>query len=376
VTTRADGSTTTVIREESEEITVCPYGPHAGKTKFDKSIKRDKFNNVAGPEYDLSPDNAFAGQCIVVLQLYTGEGFTFASPKAALEKKGFKVNLFTSLPTVPDFLSAIKVCCQLWIISGSSLTLNDDYMPHIKKLVERKKGLFLWGDNDPFNADAEFVLAHLEQTDKITLKGNYVGDKLLSEVSSSDEVGFTPHLVLTGIESIYEGITISAVRGPTSQFRPLMRSSDGQVVTALHGKQHQRILIDGGYTRLCEDKWARTAGTSRFVTNAACWLYNFEGRVQKKEKKQEPNKKHEKSSSVSKAEALNPEALNVQDLLRLNGGAFAAKHLPSSYEKKFGVPLSYKEKGITLTAFMANVPGIVKSPPRPPVEGDWYSLAE
>jgi hypothetical protein len=70
------------------------------------------------------------------------------------------------------------------------------------------------------------------------------------------------------------------------------------------------------------------------------------------------------------------EVSNVQDLLRQNGGALAAKHLPSSYKNKFGVPLSYTEKGVTLTAFMAKVPGIVKSSPRPPVQGAWYSLSE
>jgi hypothetical protein len=82
------------------------------------------------------------------------------------------------------------------------------------------------------------------------------------------------------------------------------------------------------------------------------------------------------TSEVSKVEVTisKVEVSNVQDLLRQNGGTLAA-NLPSLYQKKFGVPLSYTEKGITLTAFMANVPGIVQSPPRPPMEGAWYSLA-
>lgn len=32
--------------------------------------------------------------------------------------------------------------------------------------------------------------------------------------------------------------------------------------------------------RLYEQYWDRTAGTACFVVNAACWLYNWEGRVE------------------------------------------------------------------------------------------------
>ena len=58
----------------------------------------------------------------------------------------------------------------------------------------------------------------------------------------------------------------------------VFRSSDGNVVTACHDKHKVRILIDGGFTRLMDECWDKTAGTARFVTNAACWLYNWEGR--------------------------------------------------------------------------------------------------
>jgi hypothetical protein len=214
------------------------------------------------------------------------------------------------------------------------------------------------------------VLARLEQTNKITLKGNFEGDKLLSEVSSSDEVGFTPHLVLTGIESIYEGITISAVRGPAIQFRSLMRSSDRKVVTALHDKEHQRILIDGGFTRLYEDKWARTAGTSRFVTNAARWLYNFEGRVQhKKDRKKQADKK-----TASKVGTGNSEAVNLRALLRQNGGTLKAQQMPDLYLKDFGVTLSYKKKGIKFAEFMALIPDVIKCPSQPSNERSFVPL--
>ena len=96
--------------------------------------------------------------------------------------------------------------------------------------------------------------------------------------NARDKPGFTNHLVTTGLESLYEGITIASVQGPIKQFKPLIRSSDGQVVTACRDCNNLRIMFDGGFTRLYPDRWDRTAGTARFVTNAACWLYNHEGR--------------------------------------------------------------------------------------------------
>ena len=149
--------------------------------------------------------------------------------------------------------------------------------------MQDKKGLFLWGDNDPYNADANSILAALPETSGLTLTGNYMGDQVLQEHApkgqGDDGAGFRQHLVCTGLESMYEGITIAAVRGPAQLSHALIKSSDGGTVTACYDSNGSRILIDGGFTRLYEDRWARTAGTARFVTNAACWLYNFEGRA-------------------------------------------------------------------------------------------------
>ena len=300
------------MMQQTVEITVCPYGENAGRTKFHKSVKRDQFNNAVGPEYDLSPDNAFTGQRILVLQLYSDGDFSFAKPKASLERKGFAVDLYTRMPSVEVFTDALKRACQLWVISthkapsarhpapcsvpwgppgGPGATVTAAYMPAIQKLVDLKKGLFIWGDNDPYNADANFILAHLTQTHSLSLTGNYMGDTVLSEAEGErgwEMPGFyngdNRNLVFTGIESIYEGETIASIKGPTKEYRSIMRASDGQVVTGVHDRDGVRIMIDGGFTRLFDSRWDRTAGTARFVTNAACWLYNFEGRKGAKKK--------------------------------------------------------------------------------------------
>jgi hypothetical protein len=86
--------------------------------------------------------------------------------------------------------------------------------------------------------------------------------------------GLVPgHLVTTGLNSIYEGITIAEV--PTTDLlRPLVYGSNGRVVTAYFDDGGRRAIVDGGFTRLYY-KW-ETAGTDRYIVNAAAWLLNIE----------------------------------------------------------------------------------------------------
>jgi hypothetical protein len=283
----SDGSVTareTIVRE----VVWSPYSAHAGLTSGPKEAARDSFGNCKGPKFDLSPDDAFEGETIAILQLYGDKGLTFASPSVAMSRKGFKIRHWTALPPLEEFKAGLRIACQLWVISGSTVSVTAPYIDAIKELVHAKKGLFLWGDNDPFYADVNAILKALPETSELSLAGNYVGDQVLQEqkeVTSDTSgrytdggVGFRKHLVCTGLESMYEGITISNVQGPASQRRALIKSSDNCIVTACYDRNQCRIIIDGGFTRLMEDRWARTAGTERFVTNAACWLYNFEGR--------------------------------------------------------------------------------------------------
>jgi hypothetical protein len=54
----------------------------------------------------------------------------------------------------------------------------------------------------------------------------------------------------------------------------LIWSTDGNVVASVYEKDGKRLIIDGGFTRLYVN-WD-TAGTGRYVKNAAAWLVNFE----------------------------------------------------------------------------------------------------
>jgi hypothetical protein len=81
------------------------------------------------------------------------------------------------------------------------------------------------------------------------------------------------HLLSTGLEVLYEGITIATVQ-PNDALQPLLYGSAGNLVSGFYDREGKRAIFDGGFTRLYI-KWD-TAGTARYVKNSAAWLANAE----------------------------------------------------------------------------------------------------
>ena len=119
---------------------------------------KDKFGNLAGNNFDLAMDNAFGGRLIAVLHLYIGENFDFKAPQKALEEKGFKIHRWDGYaPSLNEFNRVLLDSCQLWVISDSLFRLQDEFFDMIQKYFESGKGVYIWGDNDPFYADANKI---------------------------------------------------------------------------------------------------------------------------------------------------------------------------------------------------------------------------
>src|SRR5690554_7709818 len=57
------------------------------------------------------------------------------------------------------------------------------------------------------------------------------------------------HLITTGLQNIYEGITIATISAH-KDLTPIVYGSIGNLVTAAYEKDGKRLLIDGGFTRL------------------------------------------------------------------------------------------------------------------------------
>lgn len=230
---------------------------------------KDDYGNVKGNQFDLAVDGAFEGQTIVVLQLYS---FGFEAPTAALKEKGFSIYRMQGVPSPKELQEALDKSCQFWLISGSSRMLSDEHAEIIKSYFYSGKGVYIWGDNSPYHADADFIS---EKLLGITMSGTYMGDQAVGFKTGKSTFGLREnHLITTGLETVYEGITISQIHDKEQKMTPLIWSTDGNVVTAVYEDQGMRLIIDGGFTRLY-NKW-ESAGTDRYIKNAAAWLVNYE----------------------------------------------------------------------------------------------------
>jgi len=239
----------------------------------EKKVEADTYGNAAGSQFDLATDGAFEGNTVAVLHLYTGEGFDFSLPKKALEQKGFSVFRWINQPPPAEELrEKLKDACQLWVISDQTQKLNDEHAEVINDFFNSGKGLYIWGDNQPYYADANFLAQKIFGT---TMNGNvYAGQTVSISGESEGKTGIVDgHLISTGVVNMYEGITVATVEA-TQELSPLVYGSAQNLITAIYEKDGKRAIIDGGFTRLYY-AW-ETAGTDRYVKNAAAWLVNYE----------------------------------------------------------------------------------------------------
>lgn len=242
-----------------------------GKVKY-KKVAEDKYGNAQGNQYDLAVDGAFDGQTVAVLHFYTGGYFDFELPKEALKEKGFSTYRWINRPpTAKELEKNLKEASQLWVISTTTQLLNEDHLKVIKDFFDSGKGIYIWGDNEPYYSDANFITEALFGT---SMNSYVQGEQMVGVDYENEKIGLAPnHLITTGIQVLYEGHTIATIK-ETKDLQPLIYGSAGNLVTAVYEKDGKRAIIDGGFTRLYL-KWD-TAGTARYVKNAAAWLANVE----------------------------------------------------------------------------------------------------
>ncbi len=245
------------------------FTEHAGQTKIE-GVKLDQYGNPLGSEYDLAKDGAFKDFTVAVLHLYTGEGFDFHLPEQALKEKGFNIHRWTDVPSIKEFKEVLSKSCELWVISNRVQFLTEEHFIEIQKFFDAGYGVYILGDNEPYYVDANNVAKKLFG---ITMNGNVPGNKTVTQQKDQTGPGFVPHLITTGIINLYEGVTIATI-DKSENLKPLLFGSDGNLVSSIYEKNGKRAIIDGGFTRLfCN--WD-TAGSARYVKNAAAWLANYD----------------------------------------------------------------------------------------------------
>jgi hypothetical protein len=239
-----------------------------------KPAPKDANGNARGDQFDLARDGAFEGQTVAVLQFYVEPTFDFELPRQALKQKGFSVYRWSNTAPSPEELArGLAKASQLWIISGAQQHLNDKHLAVIKRFFEAGHGVYIWGDNPPYVGDANFVgQALLGAT---MTPDHYVqGEQTVGVQDKPGQPGLRKqHLLTTGLEHLYEGHTIPTIL-PNQTLEPLIVGSAGNLIAASYDRNGRRAILDGGFTRLYI-KWD-TAGTARYVKNAAAWLANAE----------------------------------------------------------------------------------------------------
>jgi hypothetical protein len=198
--------------------------------------------------------------------------FDFALPTQALREKGFSVYRWIGRPPSPKELEEkLSRASQLWLISGDRQLLDAEHLAVIRRFFESGKGVYIWGGNAPYYTGANYVARALLGTQ---MQGDLPGDQVVGLQKGKGTPGLLRrHLLTTGLEYTYEGITIASLT-PTEQLTPLIYGSAGNLVAAFHDRDGKRAILDGGFTRLYV-KWD-TAGTGRYVKSAAAWLANAE----------------------------------------------------------------------------------------------------
>jgi len=273
--------------------------------------------NLCGSKYDLGKDGAFSDYSVLVM-MFIG----FLDPDwpncagAALKEKGFNVT-YCTYKEVEKFLTLIRTgkynvvwilssgggYVDSWTVDSQSTFLKDNFKEQfISAVVDYHKsggGLFLWGDNEPYYYEMNLILQQIAKINDDEKKPSYIqfggnthADKVLSYGDPTKPGEFDKeHLVFSGINYLYEGVTIcypvihsstddsstdpsaESVPKTVGEYDVLATSSNGKPVILKIEKKNGcgRVIIDSGWTKLYNTNW-KSVGQSRYVVNACVWL--------------------------------------------------------------------------------------------------------
>jgi hypothetical protein len=154
----------------------------------------------------------------------------------------------------------------------------------IEGFVKAGKGLCLLADDEPFTLEANTLARRLfgagvggnSLADRTaTVRGRGLGPAEVRKFGGQYEVDHHP--LLTGVNFLFEGITVSHVGG-SEKLATALPASDGKTLIAISKVPGQRVVIDCGFTRYCHGPTGRTsyiqktAGTVRLAENIAAFL--------------------------------------------------------------------------------------------------------
>jgi hypothetical protein len=263
------------------EVNPTPFNPKVPMAV----VKFDNNGNPIGSIFDLGMNGAYKDVKLLIGKFFNGEGFTKDSFKnhagKALDQKGFN---WKCTEDEDEFLKELPEADVAWVISasikegnGCTLKLKNPTFPNqVIDFHKQRKGLMLWEDND--SEPGQHTNSVLQKLFGITVEGNDPGEeKMVAAANCHNSLTFSKlHPIMTGINKLYEGVTICHPTAVPSPLRVLATSSANHpnIIYVDETATTGRIIIDCGFTKLFSNRWD-TAGTARYVKNATCWLSGF-----------------------------------------------------------------------------------------------------
>jgi len=184
-----------------------------------------------------------------------------------------------------EFITQLKNPFDIaWIIPNNG-SCGDDakFTEAVLDFFKSGRGLMIWADNEPHFYQANLVLPQLVGC---KLVGNDHCANLLKFGEPNVTGNFDKnHVIFSGINNLYEGITISYPDNNTNKLKVLATSSYSHpcLLCCERGqsniKEGGRLIVDTGFTKLGKNYWA-SAGQARYVVNASVWLTDVEGRFE------------------------------------------------------------------------------------------------
>lgn len=280
---------------------------------------------AADPNSALCAHDKGKGRKILMINTYAGENFpaflnTDASDMKAATGIEFQImNLYVDA-TAATALTAVQAGNYdgIWFFSNQILTPGlDQLYATMRQQSDTGKGLAIFGDNDPYTADATQFFATAFPEWGIKLTGYYQAQGVVSlpGLPSDGKGQLFQHAVTSGIfQSVSEGITVSHLEPTKSpsimdkpEFSKVLVNTEGKLSVAAvqsalpdaakayanaakdaSGKPVRRVVIHAAFTELFHSQgigipgyegtygWdnKKSPGTPQFFENIACWTAN------------------------------------------------------------------------------------------------------
>jgi hypothetical protein len=238
----------------------------------------------------------FKGKRILIACYYwegaTGDAVPMNHVPKVLRDMGFTVDVLRAPAHLPD----LDKYDEAWIVSGTSSTFDASDVAKLRGFLKRGKGVYLLADNTPYIYEANVAAGALYG---VHLDGAYYGGQVvhvvppgkvkqmvdealkrgdMKQLADLRRAGFLDgklyaedHELLSGIQEIFEGITVAA-QTVSPDLMVILRASDNQNLVSVSKKPGELFVLDGAFTRLYCGWESNTQTSTRWYQNVAAYL--------------------------------------------------------------------------------------------------------